>query len=213
VDNDCDGLVDQEACRDGSICIPDGDPCDDRNPLTDRDRCQSGTCRGRIIDCSPFVQWVPAVAVSDVSLGTSGFPGQGLDIDGNPGTCAPARTVGCFSLVLRWHRQPVVIAGGLLNPFAEDFLGTFTQGSVLASFQEARFDGEPFLLPLALGEVTPPGTCDPKEGECRYTLARWAFDDLCQPLFAFDNARITGDRLTAGGPEPTSGWKPATGSR
>jgi len=200
-DDDCDGVVDQQACRDGLACTPDGDPCDDGNPLTESDRCQAGTCQGRIADCSPFIPMDQAVAVSDVALGQSGFPGQGLDIDGDPATCAPLESgLGVSPWCSDGIDNGLSVVEALVNPFAEDFLAGFTQGSVLASFHFARFDGEPFLLPLALGEVTPPGACDPKEGGCDYTLARWNFDDLCQPRYAFDNARILGDHLTAGGP-------------
>ncbi len=65
VDDDCDGVIDQDVCDDGNPCTEDTcDPeagcthapvqaeCTDNNVCTLADHCDGGSCVGTVIDCS-----------------------------------------------------------------------------------------------------------------------------------------------------------------
>lgn len=65
IDDDCDGVTDEETCDDGNACTMDscsgeagcthepltGTNCDDGNACTLTDHCDSGTCQGTLIAC------------------------------------------------------------------------------------------------------------------------------------------------------------------
>jgi hypothetical protein len=201
VDDDCDGATDQGACHDGALCWDDGAACDDGLAYTLNDTCAARTCAGTAEDCAPYVDFGDVVALTDVTLGASGFPGQGLDVDGDGATCAPVESgLGVTPWCSDGIDNELSVLETLLSPVAADLLAGFTQGSVLGDFRNATFDGSRFVLPLYMAEVGPttPG-CDPKTETCDYVLPREDFDGQCKPLYFWDNATIVGDLLTAGG--------------
>ena len=65
IDNDCDGILDEETCDDGSFCTADtcageagcileplsGEPCDDGDTCSSGDICFLGECTGTVISC------------------------------------------------------------------------------------------------------------------------------------------------------------------
>lgn len=201
-------------CDDGNPCTYDGctvgagcfhnwqdGACDDGNPLTLLDVCVRGTCEGRIPDCGNLVTFGDIVAANTIALGTSGFPGQGLDLDGNSATCAPAANgMGDSPWCSDGIDNMASVVEPLVNPRLAELLAGVTDSTVLADFVHFRADGEPFHLPLYIGIRDRNIPCDFHRDNCTFLVPWWNFDGLCTPLWGFDNARVVGDVLFAGGP-------------
>ena len=86
------------------------------------------------------------------------------------------------------------------------------EGSVnlVAEFVGNTGDGKEFTMNMYNAEVDPATECaadgdakdcDYKAGNLKWLLSESAFDATCAPLIAFKNAKITGTKLTAGGPD------------
>ena len=205
VTTDCQTDAD---CDDGNVCTDDAcdsfagciytyntDPCDDGLPYTGPDVCNMGVCEGPEIDCSQQVTFGDLVAISDVALGDSGHPGQGLNVDGNPATCKPDGN--CSAGI---DNQASLLAA-LVNPVLANELSFADWGSALLDFQNFVAEGVPFTMPVYAGAVDPANAgCDFTTQNCTFDIRNYNFDPQCNPLYFFDNAVITGTKLTAGGP-------------
>jgi hypothetical protein len=174
--------------------------CDDGLPFTAGDQCveteDGPACEGEVPSCS--ITFGPLVAVNDVAIGA---PGQGLDLDLNPGTCAPAP---CTSGIDNQAAKYV----GEANEALQQELATVTWGTILLDFKNYTTPGTDFVLPLYSGKV------DPRNADCRFTdgtqtcafeIPYYNFDSTCAPLYRFTDARITlsddtHGTLFAGGP-------------
>jgi hypothetical protein len=161
-------------------------PCDDGIACTTGDTCSSGRCTGTLVFTDPVAK------AGRMVFGSSGNPGQGLDVDGNPATCSP--TGSCLAGVddafakIAWLFNPEVtkaVAAGqvalMLEPRGLKAGGTGT-----------------FQVELYYGQKVA-GTCDATSNGCHYLV--WS-DDLqngCDPRWNFDNAQIVNGQLVAGG--------------
>lgn len=197
----CDDL---DPCTTESCSVPDGGcvtapasgaVCDDADPCTNTSQCEFGVCvgSGDICGCDPLVP-SPAQKVISLQIGSAGMPGEGLDVDNNPNTCAPKDACSggidnALSFIAGLANSSLVEAvasGGLV--FLIDYLPT-------------PGDTTPQKLSLLTGAVseTTPG-CDPLTTGCAFLVSSDSFDaDTCNPLIFFDNATLTGTAVVAGG--------------
>ncbi len=88
--------------------------------------------------------------------------------------------------------------------------GSVDEGQVnlLAEFVSPTLDGKEFTLNMYTGDLDPSNDgkdgdtiCDVTAPGCKWTLADINYDKDCKPLIAFQNAKITSGKLTAGGPD------------
>ena len=195
---------DNNPCTDDSCSTTTGcrfdyntDQCDDGNALTDNDTCTMGQCVGTIADCDPYWQVGDLLRVDTLDLGTSGHPGQGLDVDGNAATCSPAGScsVGIDNQVSALYDYP----GVNLAQEIQNVMGALDSDSLVVDFRNLDSDGKAFTLYLYQGAKAVPG-CDPDIQTCLWNLPRSNFDDLCNPLVGIDNAVVLNGAFTAGGP-------------
>ena len=202
---DCD---DSDSCT-GDVC--DGvvgcmhtfvtGSCDDGLPFTGDGQCDAhGACQpGAVPDCSAQVSFGPVAAVNTVRLGTSGTVGEGLNVDGNSNTCAPADfNPTCAAGI----DDQAAIVSDLANSVLAQELATVTWGAVLLDFQHFVTRGAPFQLPLYGARVDARNaSCKFTDQSCDFVVPYYNFDADCAPMYRFDNAVIgqTG-LLTAGGP-------------
>ena len=178
-DNTCDPAV-------GCVFVPNDLPCDDQNPCTEDDRCVAGGCRG----VSLFTD--PSLKAGRISIGVNGNPGQGVNVDGKETTCAPKGN--CVQGIdnafgtLSWLFNPEITkanADGSLAMLLEP------EGTVRA--------GVVFPMRFYWGERIAPSACDPTAAGCNYGVSQGFLQGVCDPVYGFDNAVVTGNRLAAGG--------------
>jgi hypothetical protein len=167
--------------------------CDDGRSCTVDDHCDAtGTCVGTIqgLCCTPDFTG-PADLVGSLQLGESGQPGEALDVDGNPATCAPPSN--CSDGL----DNSLALLADVANP---QLAKAFANGSVNLVFEHRGFNanGTPYMLAFFNGHAAQAG-CDPTTASCPYTVTADFLDADCQPLYGFSNARVVGTHLTAGG--------------
>ena len=135
-----------------------------------------------------------------MEIGKGGLPGEALDVDGDPDTCAPADNCegglnNQLSGLLGQLEQFVDADAEIANALAE--------GSIilLADMTDAVDDGTEFAMPMYIGELGPE-ECAHQEALCDYYVKVDSFDPItCEPLIMFDPASITDGKLVAGGPD------------
>ncbi len=176
-DNECDPIG-------GCYYPPVSRPCDDDNICTIDDQCIAGACVG----LSLFED--PSVKAGRLSIGVSGNPGQGVDVDGLETTCSPKG----------WCVQGIdnnfMWAAFLFN---DQILKANTAGT-LALLVEAEEPGPgPFDLNLFWGQRIAPASCDPTKPDCNYGVVAGDLQGVCEPVHIMDNATLVGTRLIAGG--------------
>ncbi len=180
-DNTCDPAV-------GCVFVPNNLLCDDHNVCTIEDQCSGGKCLG----ISLFNN--PSNKAAQLSFGVSGNPGQGVNIDDDEATCAPkgycAPGTGIDNAfaTLSW----------LFNP---EFVKAVTGGdyALLFEHEDLKTGGIPYQLNLFWGERIDPVACDPATPGCNYGVFPSDLIPPCDPRWIFDNAKIQGTTLTAGG--------------
>lgn len=197
-DNECT----EDSCRPEHGCIHARltGPCDDGVACTEDDQCLGGVCNGQKTTACPFCEYhenLDANKAVVLEIGASGHPGDGLDLDGDPATCAPSTD--CSGGVDNEL--------GLLAPFVNEGLQAAVQQGILTyvvEFEGFAADGTPFamhFLASALADSNP--ACDFQKEECDYVPLWEALDASCHPIVSFDNAVVTDSRITAGGPGHT----------
>jgi hypothetical protein len=199
---DCD---DGNPCTDDS-CLPSAgcvnafntDPCDDGVACTDVDACVFGVCMGtdtlNVCPACDFYQPTGPVQKSlMIQMGSDGKAGSGLDVDGDPATCAPAGK--CNSGV----DNALALLSLFLNPL---FTNGLDAGELifLVELQNPAFDGTPFTLNTFFGLPHPyynPGCA--ASDDCVYIIPYYNLTPDCQPMVRLDNATIVDGTITAGG--------------
>jgi hypothetical protein len=134
--------------------------------------------------------------VNALDLGTSGVPGQGMDIDSNPETCAP---VGNCS-------------GGIDNQLSS--LGLLVQGGIdeaivqgtlilVLEYEDMPVAAGVFTLKMYAARIAPDDEeCDWVADACRYRIRPDAVDERCKPLVRFVDAAVSAEgSVSAGGGE------------
>ena len=191
-DNLCDAKT-------GCYYAPAERPCDDQNICTLDDQCVAGACVG----LSKFED--PSVKASKLSLGLSGNPGQGVDVDGLETTCAPkgncVKGIDNAFAVLSWLFNPEIIKASAAGDIA------------LLIEAENPVAGGTFNVNLFWGERIAPAACDPATPGCNYGVSDGELQGVCDPVHVFDNATLDGTKLTAGGPAYTLPVSLVFGSR
>lgn len=194
-DNECT----EDSCRQevGCIHVRRAGLCDDGFSCTENDQCLGGVCVGQKTLACPFCQYHKNPNASKavvLEIGASGHPGDGLDLDGDPSTCAPSTDCsGGIDNEL-----------GLLAPFVNEGLMAAVEQGILtyvAEFEGFAADGTPFSMHfLASALADSDADCDFQKQECDYYPLWEALDASCKPIVSFDNAVVTNSRITAGGP-------------
>lgn len=204
-----------EECEDG-VCVGDGpEGCD--QTCTEAavecgsiDGCDCGECPGNqfcawtgvcALTCNPMDYLGPHIQKANLlDVGYGGAPGQGLDVDHDPATCAPADD--CGSGVDNQLSGVVDELAGLYDLRAV-LADRIAEGNivVLTEYVVPDFSGKPFVLNVYWGDTTAErADCDYQTQVCDYLLYWKSFDASgCQPVATFDNARIIDGVLTAGG--------------
>jgi len=124
-------------------------------------------------------------------MGTSGKPGQGLNIDTKP-TCSPAEDCsnGIDNSLAPLH--------GFLN---ENLEKEVNKGGVILLFEmiDLKTNGQPFSIALYAGKRANK-QCKHQSEVCNYLVEEEMLDEKCNPKILIDNATIKNGKLSAGGP-------------
>jgi hypothetical protein len=184
----------ENACNTVSGCLflpLTGTPCSDGIACT-LDECVAGVCVSDASACACDPDFSPvALKATALRVGVSGRPGEGLDVDGDPSTCAPAGNC----------------SGGINNALSliatfvnADLEGAIDAGSLILLLELRDFALNPFLLAVYTGELDPANAgCAVQTEACDYLVSASALDPLCEPLVRLPANRV-GNRIFAGGP-------------
>jgi hypothetical protein len=206
-EGDCVGTF--KNCSDGNDCTLDycqggfclhenlnGVACNDGLECSVNDTCVNGTCIADLSGCVCTPTFSPAVSkFVTMSIADNGQTGNGLNLDGKT-TCAPADNCCCGI------DNALGPLAGL--PVANDGIKkAIEEGNLMLLFEHRglRTDNQPYTLVFNIGKLDASNpTCNYQTQSCAYTVDRAVFDEECEPLVSLDNARINGNKLTAGGP-------------
>ncbi len=172
--------------------------CDDGECCTSPDLCTGGQCIGVKTASCPYCSKIFSDydgKLTQFQIGTSGDPGDGIDVDGNPATCAPDgdcsagidNAAAVLSLVVN---QPLIDS---VNN------GQFTFVAELAGYQGENI---PFTLNLYYANMDMSSqnvNCDQQKDVCNWDAMQTAFTAGCLPKFSFKDAMVSNGVLTAGG--------------
>ena len=193
-------------CDDGSPCtsdacdpkkgcvhspVADGKPCDDGDACSKNDACAAGVCKGQGgCACTPAFSET-AAKVTSLQIGKGGKIGEGLDLDGNPKTCAPSSS--CEAGI----DNALGSIAGLVNG---QLTKPVTDGTILLLIEMIDFKQGPMKLAIHQGELAKSNpNCDIQSGGCAYTADPSLLDlQTCKPSAALDG-KLVGSTLTAGG--------------
>jgi hypothetical protein len=191
------------ACE-GKDCGPDGcgGTCGD---CEEGSACDMGdnTCKVVSTDCPPENYPFSDVIqkINWMSMGQGGHPGEALDVDGDPDTCAPADD--CEGGL---NNQLSGLLGQIkqfVDPDAE-IAKALDEGQIvlLAENVDMKTDGTPFTINMYIGDLTADKeTCDYQAAKCDYVVKLDSLDKFeCKPIISFDNATLNDGALAAGGP-------------
>jgi len=183
----------------GGLC---GSPC-----------CWGCRCSGEgkcVTVCGPpgYVYgggWDGTFGMTFVEFGTAGRPGEGLDIDMQPDTCAPVPTCSDgvdnqFSSILSELEGHSAGLDILLAPFRT---GEF---SLLMEPYGWNSDGTEFILKLYLA-MREDDSCIYSTEPCEYLGLAESFDEVsCEVVMVMEGATFDGKTLRAGGPRNYGSW-------
>lgn len=168
----------------GCYYVPYSGPCDDLNVCTVDDKCVAGKCAGT----SVFTGLVGKSAT--LSIGVSGNPGQGLDVDQNPATCAPkgscVKGIDNAFAVLSWLFNAEITKAVSNGKFA-----------LILEWRKAAGSATKGNLYVYYGERWPDATCDPALPGCLWGLYPGVVSGVCEPKYGFEG-ELVGNFLAAG---------------
>lgn len=144
----------------------------------------------------------PAQRMIFVAVGKGGHPGEGVDVDGNPDTCAPQNDCeggvnnqlsGLFGMM-----EKFVSANGELT-------SAIATGDLNLVLEWGNYKGPDIAFDLAVHPATPDlprEECNWQLEQCVFTVQDSTFDpETCEPVVLFKNAVLANGAITAGGPE------------
>jgi hypothetical protein len=178
-----------------NLCLhePQAGPCDDGLECSTNDTCTAGTCRGDTSDCvcTPDLS-EDGLKLKSVQIGTSGEPGEGIDVDQNPSTCAPAGS--CSSGI---DNTLSVIASFANQPLSD----AVTNGQVLLVVEVGPLATNPVEIAVYAARLAPSNaSCNFQNATCDYLVDPAFLDPVsCEPVARLVGTR-NGNRLVAGGP-------------
>jgi hypothetical protein len=194
-------------CDDGNPCTTDscnkvqgcfhqvvaGGSCDDGKACTTGDTCVAGACVGddSACVCEPTFS-DDAVKLNFIALGDGGKPGEGIDLDQDPATCAPI-TQPCSGGI---NNSLGALAAFANSPLAD----AVTDGDVMLLLEVREKTANTLLLAAYQGELDPSNPdCDFQSQSCVYLASSLTIDPkTCAPLVALPGT-ITGNKIVAGG--------------
>jgi len=172
-------------------------PCDDGEACTTPDTCTGGVCVGVKTNACPTCNLLFGSSASKLiqfQIGTSGAPGDGIDVDGDPKTCAPAAN--CSGGI---DNAAALLAGFINKPIiASVDDGTLTFVAELAGYVG---EGIPFTLNLYYAEMAKESKdagCKPHAEVCKWLIGQSALTAQCKPKFSFASAMVKNGKLEAG---------------
>ena len=185
----------QDSCNEASGCqyAPIFGSCSDGIACTTGDSCVGGQCVGDTSQCKCDPDFSNAVAkATSLVIGTTGNPGDGLDVDQNAGTCAPVdkcsggvdNTLAPLASFVNTNLEKEIANGGLI---------------LLIELVNPTTNGSPFELRLYAAKLANK-SCDHTQSGCDYLVDDATLTEDCEALIVLDNATITGGKLSAGGP-------------
>ena len=183
-----------DACAADKGCLfsPAGTAsCDDGNVCTTSDVCSGGVCKGAgQCTCKPVFA-AQAIKFNSILIGDGGQPGEGIDLDDNPKTCAPASN--CSAGI----NNALGALAGLANP---PFDKAVKDGSVTFVVEFKDFKQGPVNLALYAGKLDPGNVgCDSTKATCNYLVDIKMLDpQKCLALVLLPG-QLAGDLLSAGG--------------
>ncbi len=151
--------------------------------------------------CPPPAWSEDVLKIVQLDVQNSGMQGNGLDVDGNPATCAPMGN--CSGGV---DNQ----LGGLLGQLEQfvdmtaelqTFLAQNADSAYLAEMIGFNTNGTPFTMNMYRGSaILPKDQCDWQTEKCGYLVGKGEImPDTCLPYMYFDNATVLNGKLQAGG--------------
>jgi hypothetical protein len=191
--NECTSEVcDKKA---GCIYTPlDQTPCDDGLECTADDHCENGKCVADSSQCvcKPFF-YSTVNKVNSLQVGKNGKEGEGLNIDNDLNTCSPQGD--CEKGIDNNLGPTGALGNDSINKSLEK--GDLT---VLFEHRGIKFDGSSYTMAIYTGKLDPANsTCNFQTSNCAYLIENKAMDKDCNPMVSFDNTKIAGNKLTAGG--------------
>lgn len=175
-------------CKHGPI---DGGTCDDSNPCTTADVCKVGTCVG-VGECTCTMTFsAVSTKFTGVLIGDGGKPGEALDLDANPATCAPAGS--CSAGI----NNALGALAGLANGPLSDAV---TKGSVdfVLEYRDLKQGAINLGLYTAKPVVKDP-PCDIQTQSCEFNVAADLVNyQKCLPVVLMPG-KLAGDVIQAGG--------------
>jgi hypothetical protein len=199
---DCDdkNLCTTDSCKSDKGCLHavNKAPCNDGFDCSEPDVCTGGQCIGIKTKSCPLCQKFFSDTEGKLTIfqiGSSGVPGEGIDIDGDPKTCAPEGNCSggidnAASVLALFVNQPLIAAIGN---------GSMT---FVAEFEGWQGEGVPFTLNLYYAvptEAAQASGCDGQKQVCEWYISQSAMSAGCKPKFSFPNAKVVGGKLVAGG--------------
>lgn len=174
-------------------------PCDDGHDCTEVDQCVATVCVG---NPTPDCKACGTVSLGDIFLkatillmGENGQPGEGLDVDGNPDTCAPA------TLCSGGVDNALGVLSSIFNPALETSIAS-GQNAPLIELKGFNLTGAPFDVAIYNGVPDPdvPGPCDVLAEVCEYVILPGSLLPDCTATLSVANATVSGPFMIAGGP-------------
>lgn len=203
----CIGKI--KKCDDGNPCTEDiceenkgcvnkslyGTHCDDGLSCSVDDHCENGKCVSDKSQCGCIQEFSDIVSkINSIAVGENGLLGNGLDIDENPLSCSPAGN--CSAGI----DNSLGAIGSIGNP---SLMKALTDGELIVLFEhkELKTDGSPYILAAYAGKLDPSNEdCNFQVVKCDYVVQKESINNTtCKPVVAFDNTKIVGNKLTAGG--------------
>ncbi len=172
--------------------------CDDGEWCTYPDLCTGGQCIGVKTNSCPYCSKIFSDfdgKLTQFQIGTSGNPGDGIDVDGDPKTCSPDGD--CSAGIDN--------AASVLSFIVNDpLISSINNGLFLFAAEMAGYQGEniPFVLNLYYVNMDMSSlnvNCDAQKDVCNWVAMQTAFTAACQPKFSFKDAVVKNGVLTAGG--------------
>ena len=183
-----------DLCDPKSGCVhgseKDGTACDDGNPCTTSDTCGSGKCVGSG-QCTCTVTFSPQVSkFTAMAIGNGGFVGEGLDVDGNPATCAPSTN--CSAGI---NNSLGAIAGLVNKPLTD----SLAKGGLIFVLEYRNLKQGAITLGLYPGQLDASNaSCDPQAQSCDYDISASQIDyQKCLPKVELPG-KLAGNVIIAG---------------
>lgn len=166
-----------DVCEPGVGCVSTPNStgaCDDGLDCSTEDTCVAGACVGDTSGCTCIPSFSPVASkVTTLALGDGGVIGQGVDVDEDPETCAPATN--CSDGI----NNSLGVIGSLVN---DAIAGAVASGSLQLIIEHRDFvaDGSPYELTLYQADSASPACVD-GEAICDYSIASLYDTDTCTP--------------------------------